>query len=570
MATALEPDIRPEIETVLARLRAKIRRYVFLEGTAWVIAALGAVFWITLALNWAYFKVSNLELPVWFRMLIDIAAISFLAGCLMLWLVQRLLKSMRTKALALVLERRFPELDDRLITAVEVAESTTGKETAFTTTLLNRTIADVSEATRQLEVGDVLAKRPLQKAMLTAVVFAASIVGFGFLNQEALGYWYKAFFGLREEYWDRESLLVPRVIASSDERVKQFQEVDGEFVYKHPRGEDFTLSVLVPAADKEKKGGKDWVVPADVEWDYTLENGRGGATLNMSKTGDREFRQTVSNLLDGMTFTIRGHDFVNRKPFRVVIVDPPVIDEMKLDRTYPDYTGLNYQFEPANEEDRKVREKEKLVLGSHVSLPMETEIVMQATSNKPLVGVRVEGQNFRLTVKAAPKNEKGLAQPGTAKFELLAQDGVPMLELPLAKNFAEDCLQAGEKTFRLPLVLATDASLKLMPPGLPLTGDLQRGFVLNPFLQVAEFAAWQTKPIQQIPLPSNCALADLSGGCGRHPQQRTGAADDQRRRGSAARTQSGIHRHRGVHHGQGSDSRQRQNHRRLRRRPGPL
>ena len=136
------------------------------------------MFWITLALNWAYFKVSNLELPVWFRMLIDIAAISFLAGCLMLWLVQRLLKNMRTKALALVLERRFPELDDRLITAVEVAESTTGKETAFTTTLLNRTIADVTEATRRLEVGDVFAKRPLRNAMLMAVVFVASIVGF--------------------------------------------------------------------------------------------------------------------------------------------------------------------------------------------------------------------------------------------------------------------------------------------------------------------------------------------------------------------------------------------------------
>ncbi len=504
MATALEPNIRPEIEAVLARLRAKIRTYVFLEGTAWVIAALGAVFWITLALNWAYFKVSNLELPVWFRMVIDIAAISFLAGCLMIWLVQRLLKNMRTKALALVLERRFPELDDRLITAVEVAESTTGKESAFTTTLLHRTIADVSEAAHRLEVSDVFAKRPLRSAMLAAVVFTASIAGFGFLNQRAFGYWYQAFFGLREEYWDRETLLVPRVIASSDERVKEFREVDGEIVYKHPRGEDFTLSVIVPKPDE--KAGKDWVVPADVEWDYTLSNGRGGATLNMSKTGDREFRQTVSNLLDSMTFSIRGHDFVNRRPIRVQIVDPPVIDQMKLERNYPDYTGLNQEFAPRDEDERKQREREKLVLGSHVSLPMETEIIMEATSNKPLVGVRVEGQNFRLTVKAARKNGKGLAQPGSAKLELLAQDGVPMLELPLAQGFADRCLKAGEKTFHLPLVLATDAALKMMPPGLPLAADLERGFLVNPVLQVAEIAAWHTTPIEQIPLPSNALL----------------------------------------------------------------
>jgi hypothetical protein len=100
------------------------------------------VFWLTLAVNWAYFKVSNLELPIWFRLLVDVAAIAFFAGVLMLWLVGRLLKNMRTKALALVLERRFPELDDRLITAVQAAQSQAAGETAFTQSLRNRTIAE--------------------------------------------------------------------------------------------------------------------------------------------------------------------------------------------------------------------------------------------------------------------------------------------------------------------------------------------------------------------------------------------------------------------------------------------
>src|SRR5690606_39199670 len=48
--SSVDKTIRPEIETVLSRLRAKFRTYVFLEGTAWVIVALGAVFWITLGL----------------------------------------------------------------------------------------------------------------------------------------------------------------------------------------------------------------------------------------------------------------------------------------------------------------------------------------------------------------------------------------------------------------------------------------------------------------------------------------------------------------------------------------
>ena len=51
-----------------------------------------------------------------------------------------------------------------------------------------------------------------------------------------------------------------------------------------------------------------------------------------------------------------------------------------------------------------------------------------------------------------------------------------------------------------------------MPPSIDAAGlaagraDWQRGFLLNPFLQVAEFAAWHTKPIEQIPLPSNALL----------------------------------------------------------------
>ncbi len=489
--------IRPEIESVLARLRAKIRTYVFLEGTAWVIAALGAVFWITLAVNWAYFKVSNLELPIWFRMLIDVAAIAFIAGCLMVWLVQRLLKNLRTKALALVLERRFPELDDRLITAVEAADSATGHETFFTTTLLNRTITDVTEATRRLEVSDVFAKRPLRYAMLMAVVFIASIVGFGVLNERAMGYWVKAFFGLQDEYWDRETLLVPHVISPADERVKPFREVEGKIVYKHPRGEDFTLSVTIPTA--KESDGKEWVVPEEVEWDYELENDRGGAKLSMSKTGDRQFRQTVPNLIDGMTFTIRGNDYINRKLFRVEIVDPPNISQMFLNCKYPDYTGLNPEFKP---EKGKTPTNVKLVDGSQIAEPMETEILMQATANKPLVGLRVEGQNFRLTVKTPPGNKAGEAQKPTAKFELLAPDGVPMLELPLAKGFAEKVLKPGEKNFNLPVKLATDAQQRLSPPGFPLPG----GPMLNPFLQAAEMAEWVATPLAYVPLPSNSVL----------------------------------------------------------------
>lgn len=501
MATVENTPLRPEVDNVLGRLRSKIRTYVFLEGTAWVIVALGAVFWVTLAMNWAYFKVSNLELPMWFRLLVDVAAIGFLAGCLMLWLVQRLLKNMRTKALALVLERRFPELDDRLITAVEAVESSSDSETAFTRTLRDRTIEEVSEATRQLEVGDVFAKRPLRNAVLFAVVFIASIGAFATLNKQAMGYWLDAFVGLKDEYWDRETLLVPHVISPADEREKPFREIKDELVYKHPRGEDFTLAVTVPKS--EKADGKPWIAPETVELDYELQNNRGGATVTMSKTGDRIFRYTVPNLIDGMTFTIRGNDYVNRRPFRVEIVDPPNIKQLILDCDYPDYTGLNPEFAA---DPGETPSNVKTVDGSQVSEPMETSIVMNTTTNKPLTGFRVEGHNFRLTVKAAHENEAGDSVPAWAKFELLAQDGVPMLELPLEDGFADTVLKYGEPNFKLPVKLTSDAPLRLSPRTSPLGADRCQGMLLNPFLQVTELSGWLNEPLEHLPLPSNTVL----------------------------------------------------------------
>src|SRR5689334_5507013 len=107
-----------EAATVLNRLRSRIRQYVLLEGLALVIALLGTLFWGSFLVDWCYFHFSRLELPRWFRAAVLIIGIGALAFGLVAWVVLRYFRSMRAKALALVLERRFPELDDRLITAV--------------------------------------------------------------------------------------------------------------------------------------------------------------------------------------------------------------------------------------------------------------------------------------------------------------------------------------------------------------------------------------------------------------------------------------------------------------------
>ncbi len=476
--------------------------YVFFEGLAWVLVVIGVVFWITLGLNWGYFKLSRLELPRWFRIALDMGAVLSIVGVVLALLAWRLFRQLRTKALALVLERRFPTLDDRLITAVEAPDRRSDYETAFTQALRQRTVDEARQEAERLPLGEVFQGRPLGVAATLAILVLASVITFGFLNQQAVAYWYRAFVGLDDEYWDRDTLLVPRVVNAAANEVREFGE---ERIYKHPRGADFTLSVLVPEEDKTT--GKQWLVPDEVYWDYELDGGRGGAEVLMNpvRSSEREFRQTVSNLLDGMTFSVYGGDYRSRLRYRVQVVDPPTIDEVRLERRFPDYTRLNKSSPPKNADERKQRESEELVRGTSVSLPMETRLVMHAAANKPLRGLRIETDQFFLTVRAAV-DEGESKTPATAKLALLSQDGLPYVELPFAAGFADEVLTAGSETFHLPMALNADAELQLSPP--PYLSLLTGGVAgsVSSAEWVATSANWMQQPLAAVPLSANTLL----------------------------------------------------------------
>jgi hypothetical protein len=436
-------NIRPEIDSLLAQLRRRIRQYVLVEGVAWVVIVLAAIFWVTMGLNWLYFEASSLELPKWFRVFIQVGAVGLVAAAVVLWVLLRFLRRMRTRALALVLERRFPELDDRLITAVEVADSQTGRETELTYAMLRRTVDDVTQAVQQVDVSDVFARRPLWRAVTISIALVASIVAFGLFNRALMASWVGAFIGLKDEYWDRDTRLVALVVpenAQPNDPPREFSD----FFYKHPKGGDLNLLVVVP--ERDERTGKIFKVPDRVQLRYELAGDKGGATVTMSRTGERQFSYTLADLLDNMTFTIRGGDFVNRVPYEVGIVDPPTVDQVILHCKYPDYTGLN----TVQDQQGQLVGAPRRVAGTQISLPMETAFTMIAATNKPLVGVRVECDHFRMR----------LAESG-GRLTILREDGLPGRELALPAELAATWLRPATNEFRMDFALATDAAERI-------------------------------------------------------------------------------------------------------------
>src|SRR5437870_8417952 len=150
----------PGVMHPLERLRGTIRRYVTLEGLAVVGVYLALWFWIGLALDFGAFKAFRVdwvqELPRGVRGGLLFVLVLGLLAVVAVKVVRRLMVEFRPPALALVLERRFPQqLGDRLITAVELADLDRAAAQGYSRAMIEQTIADAVRRVETVPVNEV-------------------------------------------------------------------------------------------------------------------------------------------------------------------------------------------------------------------------------------------------------------------------------------------------------------------------------------------------------------------------------------------------------------------------------
>src|SRR5438034_4141115 len=158
--TASRAEPAPGVMHPLERLRGTIRRYVTLEGLAVVGVYLALWFWIGLALDFGAFKAFRVdwvqELPRGVRGGLLFVLVLGLLAVVAVKVVRRLMVEFRPPALALVLERRFPQqLGDRLITAVELADLDRAAEQGHSRAMIQQTIRDAAKAVGTVPVNEV-------------------------------------------------------------------------------------------------------------------------------------------------------------------------------------------------------------------------------------------------------------------------------------------------------------------------------------------------------------------------------------------------------------------------------
>jgi hypothetical protein len=418
-------QLPPEVEACLERLRGRIRQYVLWEGIALAVVLVGMFFWLSLGFDWAVFSVRRLEPPRWLRVGLDVAVLGGLAAVVVLLVALRVFRSFRTKSLALILERRFPELGDRLVTAVEMSVQSDARS-ALTSAMLERTVIEAGEKLKQLDVGSVFDQQPLRRAVSAASVLCVSLIAFGVMCPAAFARWRAGYLGLEETYWPREVELVASVLVQPGDTVKKF--VDGQ--YKHPRGSDLVLLFDVPEGKK---------VPERVELQYKLGGGRGYGRATCFSAGERRFKHAIDDLLDDADFWVTAGDFTNREAYCVRVVDPPRVDVLTAECLFPEHTKRVTLDETTKQ---PVRETVS-VQGTQMSLPVETDFLLRAKANKPLVRATLEFGTQKL-----------ILSPGEASLEIYSADGKKERDERLPTDRVAKFFDTSRREFVVPFVLS--------------------------------------------------------------------------------------------------------------------
>jgi hypothetical protein len=429
-------DTRTEIQKALHRFRRWIRQYVLLEGIAASIALACILFWLTFALDVLHFQFRSLELPGWFRLLCTVGMAVLVVGTTLSWILARFFRHLRPADLALALERRFPELNDRLITSVELGDHAA---TPLQRSMLARTANEAAEQISRLHLQETFDRTPLKRVLLAAGVLVSSVLVFGLANAQGMERWYRAYILGSEDYWEpfRRQDLEVHVVAQPGDRIRKFDEFQ---VYKHPRGADLQLVALA----REGTAAPEQV---NIQSLTFASAGTRRVRVTMSRVGELEFRHTASRVLDDQHLWFRGGDYINRSPFRVQVVPPPVVERIRLRCQYPEYTGLQGQ------EDRLVP-----VVGTQAALPMETRFDLMVDVNKPLVRVHLHGSHLQLSL--------GFEQQGTELAPLPPQlriiDPETRESRTVEVNVAPaDLFDPQRRQFHIPFVVSASAEEQL-------------------------------------------------------------------------------------------------------------
>jgi hypothetical protein len=388
MAQATSPVyLTPDIERALAGVRRRIRWYVWVEGLSLAVIWVGGMFWVVLALDYLPVLVGASEMPMVARGILLAAVAAVLGYILYRWIGRRLVVPLHDHSMALLLERKYADLQESLVTAVEMSESP-AHAAEFSPEMLAHTTAVAKEKVRGARPWRIFNYGPLLLRAALALALAGSIGAFAATKADAAAQAVQRLYFMSDEPWERNARIevvgidVQRAPAPGESTARTVELPFENGVVKVAKGANVALKVraLTPPAAK--------VAPLTCSVQYRADHtpdGSGGdrGSVLMSSFreagGYRHFRydgKPFKGILASLTFDVVGYDHRVRD-YRLEVVDSPAIISTRLDLAYPDY-----MVDEATSNYLPVKDQEYLPQGT--TIPLGTKVTLKFESNKNL------------------------------------------------------------------------------------------------------------------------------------------------------------------------------------------
>ncbi|HAK94086.1 MAG TPA: hypothetical protein DCM87_03525 [Planctomycetes bacterium] len=292
------------IRLVLAAARARARNRT-LYG-----AALGLGICVLGLLLAEFLLDYHLDIPAAMRAVLLLAALGACARAAFVLLVRPLGALPDAAGLARGVERAYPELEGRFITAVQLSAEGNPAAAHVSRELVATVVRDADRGARRIDAGRVYPLRGLLAPAAVLAVLAALWLAVVLWKGDVLGVWGSRL-ALANVPWPRSVVL--RVV-----------EPEGSPVLV-AKGDDLMIEVEVVK-------GRARQVELLCDWDGVR------STEVMTRFGRYTFRHTMANLTRGFTFAARGGDG-RTAPVSVKLVARPRIEKITAAVRYPAYAG---------------------------------------------------------------------------------------------------------------------------------------------------------------------------------------------------------------------------------------
>ncbi len=362
MATAEhEPPkiLPPAVRSRIDALRAGIRRYVWLEGLAAAAVWMGLWFWASMAIDWFF------EPPRLVREVLLAAGAIGLAAALFIYILRRAFVHLSDSNMATLLERRFPDFNDSLLTTVVLA-GRSAEQTGFNPAMLADTGRRAEQNMASARVAEVFDPMPWARKLTVALGLAAAIGLLAWRTPDVLELWTQRNLLLADKLWPRRIRL--EVVGFKDGKAKV------------AAGANFDLRVRAFRGDTETP-----LLPDRVEIRYRDETGGSyrktlktiGAAASLAAPKDQvlqEYGYQFAGLLSTVHFDIIGGD-ARVWNYAIQVVPNPSL-KLSLVCKYPDYME---------------RTPSTIEIGTDaVAVPVGSKLIVSGTASKPLETLNID------------------------------------------------------------------------------------------------------------------------------------------------------------------------------------